>query len=188
MKFVYLLGSLRKESINAILAEQLRQLSPVNVEVEALGSIRNIPHYDADLQAEGFPLEIRAMGDAIRKADAVVLVTPEYNYSVPGALKNTIDWLSRLPNQPFAGKPVSIITASPGRLGGARVQYHLRQIFVFLDAKVLNKPEVFVGMAAEKIDASKRQITDEETRSLLTQHLKALYEMVSEATGRENSY
>ena len=85
------------------------------------------------------------MAEKITAADGVIIVTPEYNYSVPGILKNALDWLSRLSPQPLAGKPVAIQTASPGLIGGARAQYHLRQSLVFLDALVLNKPEAMVG-------------------------------------------
>ena len=96
-----------------------------------------------------------ALADAIRKADGVIIVTPEYNYSVPGALKNAIDWLSRLNDQPFVNKPVAIQSASMGPLGGPRAQYHLRQMLVFLDALAFNKPEIFVGAVQNKLDAEK---------------------------------
>jgi chromate reductase len=112
------------------------------------------------------------MAEAIRAADGVVIVTPEYNYSVPGVLKNAIDWLSRLPSQPFAGKPLAIQSASPGALGGARAQYHLRQMLVFLDAMVLNKPEVMVSGAASKI-SPEGELTDEATRKFLAGQLEA---------------
>ena len=159
LHFVTVTGSLRRGSYNAAIARALPELAPAGVTVSAAPSIRDIPLYDADLQAEGFPAAVTALGDAIRTADGVILVSPEYNYSVPGVLKNAIDWLSRLPEQPFAGKPVAIQSASMGVLGGARMQYHLRQIFVFLDARVLNKPEIMVGQAQNKIDAE-GQLTD----------------------------
>lgn len=114
------------------------------------------------------------MGKAIAAADGVIIVTPEYNYSVPGALKNAIDWLSRLPDNPFAGKPVAIQSASPGMIGGARAQYHLRQSMVFLNARVLNKPEIMIGQAASRIDADSATVTDESTRQHLTAQLVAL--------------
>lgn len=104
-------------------------------------------------------------------------MTPEYNYSVPGALKNALDWLSRLPDTPVAGKPVAILTASPGAIGGARAQYHLRQILVFLDGRVLNKPEVMIGKAASRLDPETGSLTDADTRSLITVQLTALAEM-----------
>lgn len=173
LSFVVLVGSIRKESYHAAIASSLQTLVPENVKLTLLGSVGDIPHYDADLQAEGFPAAVLAMGKAIREADGVVVVTPEYNYSVPGVLKNALDWLSRLPEQPFTGKPVSIMTGSPGPIGGARAQYHLRQIMVFLDAIVFNRPEVMVGQFAGKIDASAGQITDETTRTFIASHLES---------------
>lgn len=174
LTFVTLLGSLRKASLNAVVANSLPALAPAGIEIRALGSIADFPHYDADIQAEGFPPEVVAMGQAIAAADGVVIVTPEYNYSVPGALKNAIDWLSRLPENPFANKPVAIQTASPGAIGGARAQYHLRQSMVFLNAQVLNKPEIMIGQATSRIDAENGTITDESTRHHLTAQLEAL--------------
>lgn len=177
LKFVSLLGSLRTGSINAVVASNLSLLAPAGVEVSALGSVGDIPHYDADLQAQGFPDAVVQMGKAIAAADGLIIVTPEYNYSVPGALKNALDWLSRLPDSPVAGKPVAIITASPGAIGGARAQYHLRQILVFLDGRVLNKPEVMIGQAASRLDPETGSITDTDTSSLITAQLSALAEM-----------
>ncbi len=110
--------------------------------------------------------------DAIAAADGVVIVSPEYNYSMPGGLKNAIDWLSRLKPQPFAGKPVAIQSASGGALGGARMQYHLRQSMVFLDAHVLNRPEVMIGQAPSKVDAEGR-LADEATRKFIADQLVA---------------
>lgn len=135
-----------------------------------MGSVGDLPHYDADLQADGFPPGVLA----IRAADCVVIVTPEYNYSVRGALKNALDWLSRVTPQPLAGKPAAIQTGSLGMIGGARAQYHLRQIMVFLDAHVLTKPEIMIGGMGGKVDPHAGAITDEPTRSLITQQLVAL--------------
>lgn len=177
LKFVTLLGSLRQASLNAVVAHCLPQLAPPGVEISPLGSIADFPHYDADIQAEGFPPAVLAMGAAIAAADGVVIVMPEYNYSVPGALKNAIDWLSRLPENPLAGKPVAIQTASPGAIGGARAQYHLRQCMVFLNAQVLNKPEIMIGQAATRIDVEKGCISDESTRHHLTAQLEALAQL-----------
>ncbi|MEJ5065400.1 NADPH-dependent FMN reductase [Erwinia sp. MYb375] len=174
LTFVTLLGSLRKASLNAVVARNLPALAPTGVEIHALGSIADLPHYDADIQDEGIPAAVLEMGKAIAAADGVVIVTPEYNYSVPGALKNAIDWLSRLPDNPFANKPVAIQSASPGMIGGARAQYHLRQSMVFLNAQVLNKPEIMIGQATNRIDAASDTITDESTRHHLTAQLEAL--------------
>ncbi|MGE4218158.1 MAG: NADPH-dependent FMN reductase [Alphaproteobacteria bacterium] len=178
LRLVALLGSLRKGSLNAVVARSLDALAPDGVSVDLLPSIGDLPHYDADIQAQGFPPPVTALGDAIRAADGVVIVSPEYNYSVPGVLKNAIDWLSRLPQQPFAGKPVAIQSASPGALGGARMQYHLRQSMVFLDALVLNKPEAMIGQAASKIDAAAGEISDKATRDFITTQLTAFADYI----------
>ena len=184
LTFVSLLGSLRKGSFNAVVARNLASLAPAGVEITPLGSVGEIPHYDADRQADGFPAAVVAMGHAISAADGLIIVTPEYNYSVPGALKNALDWLSRLPDTPVSGKPVAIITASPGAIGGARAQHHLRQILVFLDGRVLNKPEVMVGQAASRLDPKTGLITDENTRNLIAAQLKALAERAANRRAR----
>lgn len=115
LKVVTLLGSLRKGSFNGMVARTLPQLAPAGMEISALPSIGDIPLYDADVQQEeGFPQSVEALAEQIRQADGVVIVTPEYNYSVPGGLKNAIDWLSRLPEQPLSGKPV----LNPDQLNG----------------------------------------------------------------------
>ncbi|HAI6795969.1 TPA: class I chromate reductase YieF, partial [Escherichia coli] len=108
----------------------------------------------------------------------VVIVTPEYNYSVPGGLKNAIDWLSRLPDQPLAGKPVLIQTSSMGVIGGARCQYHLRQILVFLDAMVMNKPEFMGGVIQNKVDPQTGEVIDQGTLDHLTGQLAAFGEFI----------
>jgi chromate reductase len=171
LTIVTLCGSFRKASYNAVIERALPGLAPAGMAVTALTGLDGLPLYNADLQAEGFPPAVTAMGEAIRAADGVIFVTPEYNYSVPGGLKNAIDWLSRLSPAPFAGKPVAIQTASMGVIGGGRAQYHLRQMLVFLDALVLNKPEVMVGAAQTKIiDGA---LTDEATRDFIASQLVA---------------
>lgn len=173
LHFVTLLGSLRQGSYNAAVARALPSLAPDGATITALGSIAEFPHYDADLQAVGIPPSVLGMAAAIAAADGVIIVTPEYNYSVPGTLKNALDWLSRLSPQPFAGKPVAIQTASLGAIGGARAQYHLRQILVFLDAQVLNKPEVMIGQVKGKVNAESLELTDTVTRDFISGQLTA---------------
>src|SRR5205823_4895619 len=129
-----------------------------------------IPPYDEDVRAQGLPEPVQRLRDAIAASDAILFATPEYNYSVSGVLKNAIDWASRPPSQPFAGKPVSVVGASGGMGGTMRAQYHLRQMAVFLDMHVMNKPEVFVRTAGEKIDAS-GVLTDAATKKVLKEHL-----------------
>jgi chromate reductase len=173
LTFVTLLGSLRKGSYNGIIARALPALAPEGVTIRPLGSAGDLPHYDADVQAQGWPAAVTAMADQIRAADGVIIVSPEYNYSMPGVLKNAIDWLSRLPEQPFRQKPVLIQSASPGAFGGARMQYHLRQSLVFLDARVFNVPEVTVGAVHTKIDEEKGELTDPGTRDFIARQLAA---------------
>lgn len=174
LKVVTLLGSLRKGSFNAMVARTLPKIAPAGMSIDALPSIGDIPLYDADVQQEdGFPQTVEAIGELISSADGVVIVTPEYNYSVPGGLKNAIDWLSRLPNQPLAGKPVLIQTSSMGAIGGARCQYHLRQILVFLDAMVMNKPEFMGGVIQNKVDTQTGEVVNQSTIDHLTGQLTA---------------
>lgn len=173
LHLVTLLGSLRKGSLNAAIVRALPELAPPGMTFAALPSVGAYPIYDADLQAEGIPAVVEEAGEAIRAADGVVIVSPEYNYSIPGGLKNAIDWLSRLKGQPFGGKPVAIQSVSGGTLGGARMQYHLRQSLVFLDAHVLNRPEVMIGQGQTKIDPATGKLTDEPTRQFITTQLTA---------------
>ncbi|WP_142847819.1 NADPH-dependent FMN reductase [Telmatospirillum sp. J64-1] len=177
IRLVTLVGSLRKGSYNAALARALPGWAPEGVEIHPLPSIGTLPLYDADLQDRGFPQEVTALAEAIRAADGVVIVSPEYNYSVPGVLKNALDWLSRLPEQPFAKKPVAIQSASPGIFGGARMQYHLRQVLVFLDAYVLPRPEVMVGQVMGKID-DQGNVTDTATRDFSQGQLAAFRDFI----------
>jgi chromate reductase, NAD(P)H dehydrogenase (quinone) len=164
-------GSLRKGSFNRALMNALPSLAPANMKLTEAPSFRSFPLYDADVQAAGFPADVIALADAVRAADGVIIVTPEYNYSIPGALKNAIDWVSRLPDQPFKEKPVAIQSATGGPLGGARMQYHLRQALIFLNAFTFGTPEIFVGSAQTKFDEKTLELTDETTRKFVTQQL-----------------
>ena len=177
LHFVVLLGSLRAGSLNGIVARTLPQIAPPGVNISLLGSIADFPHYNQDVQDKGIPEPVLCMADQIRQADGLIIVTPEYNYSIPGVLKNAVDWLSRLTPQPLAGKPVAIQTVSPGAIGGARAQYHLRQSLVFLDAFVLNKPEVMIGQAAEKFDSERLELTDQKTKDFLVRQINALADL-----------
>jgi chromate reductase len=172
LRLVVMVGSLRKGSYNAAIARALPSLAPEGVTIAPLGSLGDFPLYDADVQATGIPNPVTAMGEAIRAADGVVMVTPEYNYSISGVLKNAIDWLSRLPDQPFARKPVLIQSASQGLYGGVRAQLHLRQILVFVDARAFTRPEVIVPLAQQKIGAD-GAITDAATKGFIADQLKA---------------
>jgi chromate reductase len=157
----------------------LPSLAPDGMVLKEAPSFAAFPLYNADVQSSsGFPGPVTALADAIRAADGVIFVTPEYNFSIPGGMKNAIDWVSRLPNQPFAGKPIALQSASPGPLGGGRVQYDLRRAMVFLDAFVLNKPEIFIGSCASKIDDKTGQLTDETTRNFIKQQLSAFAKFI----------
>lgn len=172
MKWVVLVGSVRKGSYNAAVARALPSLAPEGVAVELLGSVAGLPIYDGDIEAAGMPEPVTAMGAQIAGADGLVIVTPEYNYSVPGGLKNALDWLSRIKErQPLKGKPTLVLSASPGALGGARAQYHLRQVLVALDAPVMNMPEVMISQANKKIEDG--TIIDEGTSAFVGKQLAA---------------
>lgn len=174
LNVVSLCGSLRRGSYNRMVMNALPGLAPQGMQIREAPPFREFPLYSADLQsASGFPAAVDTLADAIRAADGVIIVTPEYNFGIPGALKNAIDWLSRLPKQPFAGKPVALESASPGPVGGARVQYDLRRAMVFLDALTLNKPEIFIGHCAQRIDDSTGLITDAPTREFIAKQLAA---------------
>ena len=172
LKVVAISGSLRKASYNTMALHAAQELAPEGMSIEIV-SIADIPIYNHDVQLEGFPAPVQVLDDKVRAADAVLFASPEYNYSIPGVLKNAIDWLSRVPNQPFAGKPIGMLGASMSLLGAARAQYHLRQCFVFLDALPVNKPEVFIALAQNKFDDQGR-LTDEPTRGFIRLHLEAL--------------
>jgi len=170
-------GSLRKGSYNKLALRAAIELSPADMELESF-DIAPIPPYDEDLREQGFPPAVHQLREKIRAADALLIVTPEYNYSVPGVLKNAIDWASRPPSQPFDDKPVAIMGASIGRLGTARAQYHLRQTAVFLNMHLLNRPEVMIAGAANAFDASGRLI-DEGARKLIAELLLNLKDWAS---------
>jgi chromate reductase len=173
-------GSLRKGSYNRIVMKALPALAPEGMKITEAPPFNEFPLYDADIQnSTGFPAPVQKLADAIRAADGVIFNTPEYNFGVPGALKNAIDWVSRVPNQPFVGKPIALQSASPGPVGGARVQYDLRRAMVFLDALTLNKPEIFIGNCAQRIDDKTGKITDEATVGFIKQQLAAFAKFIA---------
>jgi chromate reductase len=172
MKLLGISGSLRKGSFNSALLRAAVALAPASIEFET-HALDQIPLYDEDVRSVGYPEPVLALRAAIARAEALLFVSPEYNYSIPGVLKNAIDWASRGADQPFAGKPVALMSASGGMLGGARMQYHLRQVCVYLDMHPLNKPEVFVARAPEKFNAE-LELTDEATKQVIVAQLDAL--------------
>jgi chromate reductase len=167
-------GSLRKASLNRALLNALPGLAPAGMTFVEAPSYRGFPLYDADFHASaGIPNDVAALANAIRAADGVLIASPEYNWSIPGALKNAIDWSSRVPEQPFKEKPVLIQSVSAGALGGARMQYHLRMSLMFLNAFVFGTPEIFVGMGQTKFDQKSMALTDEPTRKIVAVQLAA---------------
>ena len=172
MNVIGISGSLRKGSFNTAALRAAQGLAPEGMTIE-VAEIGDLPLYNDDVRAAGFPPPVERLRAQLAAADAVLLVTPEYNYSISGVLKNAIDWASRPPNQPFEGKPVAIMGASPGLFGSARAQYHLRQMLIFLNAMPVNRPEVMIGQAQNKFDAD-GNLTDEPTREFIRKLLVAL--------------
>lgn len=174
-------GSLRRASFNRGAVRAAMELTPPGVTIRLL-DIGDLPLYDADLEADP-PSVVRGLRETVRAADAVLIATPEYNYSVPGVLKNALDWGSRpRPENAWRGKPVAILGATTGLLGTARAQYHLRQMFVFLEMLPLNRPEVMIARAREKFDAD-GNLTDVETRERIRALVQALVAWTRRLTG-----
>lgn len=165
-------GSLRAASYNTMALKAAIELAPEGVEMRTAG-IGDMPLFNEDLRTDGNPASVEAFRDQLRWAEAILFVTPEYNYSVPGVLKNAIDWGSRPPEQPFAGKAAAVMGAGPGLFGNVRAQYHLRQMGVFLDLHFINKPEVMITGAGVKFDAAGR-LTDEPTRGFVAKLMLSL--------------
>ena len=165
-------GSLRAGSYNRAALRAAIELKPPGMMIET-ADIGAFPLYNEDVRAQGFPPSVEKLRLQIAAADALLFVTPEYNYSMSGVLKNAIDWASRPPDQPFAGKPVAIMGAAAGMAGSARAQYDLRRSCVYLDMHPLNKPEVQIGHAQTKFDSSGR-LTDDAARGFIRDMLVAL--------------
>ena len=165
-------GSLRKGSYNKALLRAAEELLPEETKLE-IYDLEGIPPFNQELESR-MPEKVKEFKAKIRAADAILIATPEHNYSVPGVLKNAIDWASRpYGDNSFEGKPAAIMSASTGMLGGARAQYHLRQTFVYLNMHPINKPEVFVTFAGQKID-EQGTLTDEATRKIIKLLLESL--------------
>jgi chromate reductase, NAD(P)H dehydrogenase (quinone) len=167
-------GSLRQGSYNRMALRAAQQLVPegANAKIETF-DLQGIPVFNQDDEKTP-PAAVTEFKKRIRAADAILIATPEYNYSVPGVLKNAIDWASRpYGDSAWNDKPVAVISASGGVLGGARAQYHLRQSFIFLNMHPLNLPEVMIAKAQEKFDAN-GNLTDEAAKKLIQQLLQNL--------------
>jgi chromate reductase len=172
MKILGIVGSLRKGSFNQALMDAAIAMVPEGVTIETF-DIGKLSLFNQDLEAN-MPDEAKEFKQKIREADAILFATPEYNYSMPGVLKNAIDWGSRpYGDSAWEGKPVGIMSAAGSAFGGVRAQMHLRQTFVFLNMYSLNKPEVLVPNAYEKIDPE-GNITDEHTKEKIQEMVDAL--------------
>lgn len=171
MKVLGISGSLRKGSYNSMALRAAQKLAPAGMSIE-IADIAAIPFYNDDVRAAGEPQPVAELKAKVRAADAVLLVMPEYNFSVPGVLKNVLDWMSRPPEPPFDGKVVAIMGASQGPVGTARGQYDLRKILVFMNSFTVNKPEVFIGSAQTKFNAD-GELADEPTKKFIADLLLA---------------
>jgi chromate reductase, NAD(P)H dehydrogenase (quinone) len=174
-------GSLRQASYNTAALMAAQSMAPEGVAI-TLADLSGVPVYNDDDRARAFPPSVAALATRIRAADAIMIATPEYNYSVPGMLKNVIDWVSKVPDQPFRNKPIAILGASMGSFGTARAQYDLRKMFVFLDAHLLNQPEIMIATAQTRFDAD-GILTDEPTRKLMLDQIVALREWATRIRG-----
>jgi len=165
-------GSLRRDSFNRYTLRAAQELTPTGAKIETF-ELNGIPGFNQDEESQP-PAKIVELKQRVRSADAILLVTPEYNYSVPGVLKNAIDWASRpYGDSAWNGKAVALMGASVGTLGTARAQYHLRQMFVFLNMYPVNQPEVMISNAANRFD-EKGNLVDEPSRKLIRQLLEEL--------------
>lgn len=172
VKILGIAGSLRAKSFNRATLRACAGLLPEGATLETF-DITGLPGFNEDDEANP-PAQVTEMKAAIRAADAILFVTPEYNYSIPGVLKNAIDWASRpYGDSAWSGKPVAVMGASAGILGTARAQYHLRQCFIFLDMHPVNQPEVMIAQAHTRFDGD-GNLTDEKTKELIAKLLQNL--------------
>ena len=167
-------GSLRRESYNRAALREATKLLPENATLDIF-ELDGIPGFNQD-EEQNPPVKVVELKKRVRDSDAILIATPEYNYSIPGVLKNAIDWASRpYGDSAWDGKPVAIMGASIGATGTARAQYHLRQSFVFLNMYPINRPEVMIGNASQRFDAG-GNLTDETTKNYIRRLLKSLVE------------
>jgi chromate reductase len=177
-------GSLRKASFNAALQRVLPSLAPAGMKITQAPPFADIPIYNFDIQSQGFPAPVTTWADAIRSADGVIIVSPEYNWTIPGGLKNAIDWTSRLKDDPFKGKAVAMQSCAGGLLGGARLQQHLRSSLTAVEAVLLIRPEVFVNFSAKKFAEGSLELTDQPTKDMVKLQLEAFEKFVRKHTGK----
>lgn len=172
LQIVAITGSLRKASFNTALLNTVKERAPPTLAI-SIETIAGIPIYNGDDEtAHGSPPAVQALSAKLRAANAVIISTPEYNFSTPGPLKNAIDWISRPKDQPFKHKPVGIMGASNGPVGTARSQYHLRQSLQAIEAITMPRPEVLLTNASTKFDEA-RKLTDQATLDAVDRWLTA---------------
>jgi chromate reductase, NAD(P)H dehydrogenase (quinone) len=185
LKVLTICGSLRKGSYNAALARMAPKLAPAGLSFTDAPSFADFPIYNFDMQnTSGVPAGVTAWADAIRAADGLLIVSPEYNWSIPGGLKNAIDWVSRMKDQPFNNKPVAVQSAAGGLLGGARMQYHLRQSLISIDVQWFGRPEVIVNFAPQKFDATTLELTDKTAIDMVKAQLAGFEKHIRMVTGK----
>ena len=175
-------GSLRKGSYNKAVLRAAKECAPESLNIQIF-DLQGIPLYNADVESQGDPERVHEFKQAIRKADGLLIATPEYNHGVPAVTKNAIDWASRpAKNAPLNEKPVGILGASPGMTGSARGQSQLRQAFEFTNSYCMPQPEILVYRAHQKFDED-GNLTDETTRKFLSKYVEALLGWVNRFTG-----
>ncbi len=172
-------GSLRRASLSRAVGRAVAELVPEGMEAVILPSPGNLPLFNQDVLDDGMPESVAALTQSVVTMDALLIVTPEYNWSIPGGLKNAIDWLSRVTPNPLAHKPVAIWSVSPGLLGGARVHESLRQTLHSQDMLIMAKPEIQISGAKGKVDVEAGRITHPETEAFLRTHLSAFSDFCS---------
>jgi chromate reductase len=178
-----IVGSLRTGSFNHLALKAAQELVPDGAVLDLI-DLNGIPVFNQDDEM-AVPAAVREFKRRIMAANAILFATPEYNYSIPGALKNAIDWASRpYGDSAWQGKPAAILGASPGHLGTARAQYHLRQVLVALDMSVVNQPEVMISNAAQRFDQDGK-LTDELTRKSIQKLLSALLHLCAGQPGTQ---
>ena len=171
MNVLVVYGSLRERSINKALAQNAQRMAPEGLTIELAG-VDNFPLFSEDLEERGTPEIAREYKTKIAAADGIIIVTPEYNRSMPGSLKNMIDWTSRGKDKPWGGKPVGVIGASNGVRGASFAQYDVKRILLYFNAHVMGQPEFYFGEADKKLDAE-GNITDDKTKEVLAKYLAA---------------
>lgn len=171
-----LTGSLRAESYSRRVALAVAELIPDNARMSELPSVGLLPHFDQDLLTDGVPQPVADLARAVAALDGLVLVSPEYNWSFPGVLKNALDWLSRLSPMPLKDLPVLVVTSSPGLLGGARAHAPIRNVLHSLDCRILARPEIQIARVPEKLAPDMPRISDPQTAAFLRERLQAFVE------------